>query len=78
MSFVRNTGVSLFPTQFIKEAIETYTKNRGKAPKILVISSEDAVDYTLSNTMPKPASLGLDKIQRAEYLEPGEIELCQK
>lgn len=77
MSFVRNTGVRLFPTQFIKDAIETYTKNNGKRPKILVISSEDALDFALSCTMLKAEALGLDKIQRADYLEPGEIELCQ-
>lgn len=77
MSFIRNTGVRLFPTRFIKDAIETYTKNNNKKPKILVISSEDAVDYSLSCTMLKAEALGIDKIQRADYLEPGEIELCQ-
>jgi hypothetical protein len=77
MSFIRNTGVCLFPTQFVKDAIKTYTENHGKSPKILVISSEDAIDFSLSCTMPSAASLGLDKIQRADYLDSGEIELCQ-
>lgn len=78
MSLIRNTGVRLFPTQFVKDAIKTYTENHGKAPKVLVISSEDAIDYSFSSTMVKASVLGLDKIQQADYLESGEIELGQE
>lgn len=77
MSLLDNKGVSLFPTTFIKESIQAYTVKNGKPPRILVISSDDYLDYTVSCTMLKASTLGVEKIQRADYLEPGEIELCQ-
>jgi hypothetical protein len=77
MSFVRNSGVSLFPIDFIKGKIQEYTTKHGKPPKILVLASEDVIDFSLT-WMPKPQHLGVEKIQRANYLKSGEIELCQE
>ena len=76
MSFVDNTGIRVFPTSFIKDCIEKYTKSHGKKPKILVISSEDYLDYTLSCTMLSAEALGLEKIIVADYLKPGEMDLA--
>lgn len=77
MSFINNTGVHLFPFAAVKKSIKDYTAKNGMAPKVLVISSDDAIDYCLSCTMPRAGSIGLDKIQRADYLKSGEYELCQ-
>ena len=51
MSFIDGRGVRLFPLKWIKDCIKTYTKSHGKAPKILVVSSEDYIDYCMSQSM---------------------------
>ena len=75
MSLVDGKGVSLFPLKWIKECIATYTKDHGKAPKILVISEEDYIDYNLSCTLAQAGQLGV-KVTTAKYLKPGEIDLA--
>ncbi len=75
MSLVDGKGVSLFPLKWIKECIATYTKENGRAPKILVISEEDYIDYNLSCTLAQAGSLGI-KVTTGKYLKPGEIDLA--
>ncbi len=75
MSFVDGTGVSLFPLEFIKKCIATYTKEHGKAPKVLVIAEDDYLDYNLSCTLAQAVQLGV-KITTGEWLKPGEIDLA--
>lgn len=78
MSLVENSGVCLFPTQFIKNCIEKYTKSHGKKPKMLLISPEDHIDYTISCTLVPAESLGLEKIVIGHYLKSGEIDLAME
>jgi hypothetical protein len=75
MSFVDGSGVSLFPLEFLKECIATYTKEHGKAPKVLVIAEDDYLDYSLSCTLIQAAQLNV-KVTRGKWLKPGEIDLA--
>jgi hypothetical protein len=75
MSLVDGKGVSLFPLEWIKQCIATYTKENGKVPKILVISEEDYIDYNLSCTLATVGQLGV-KITTGTYLKSGEIDLA--
>lgn len=75
MSFVDGTGISLFPLKFIKECIATYTKEHGKAPKVLVIADDDYLDYSLSCTLAQAGQLNV-KVTRGKWLKPGEIDLA--
>lgn len=75
MSLVNGKGVALFPLEWIKQCIATYTKEHGKAPKILVISEEDYIDYNLSCTLAQAGQLGV-KVIHGSYLKPGEIDLA--
>lgn len=75
MSLVNGKGVSLFPLEFIRTCVKTYTKEHGKAPKILVISEEDYIDYNLNCTLAQAGQLGL-KVTAGKYLESGEFDLA--
>lgn len=75
MSLVNGGGVALFPLEFLKECVATYTKEHGKAPKILVISEEDYIDFNLSCTLAQAAQLGV-KVTTAKYLESGQFDLA--
>lgn len=75
MSLVDGKGVSLFPLKWIQKCITTYTKENGKAPKILVISEEDYIDYNLSCTLAQAGQLKI-KVTTGEWLKPGEIDLA--
>lgn len=76
MSLGDNQGIVLFPNQFIIECIETYTKNHGKPPKILVASVEDITDWKLSCSIQGASSLGV-KIVPGKYLKSGQFDLAQ-
>lgn len=71
-----NDEFALFPSQFVKKAIQQYTRAKGYAPKILCVSSEDYVGYIATCSLPDPASLGLDVITVGEYLQSGEMDLA--
>lgn len=75
MSLVNGKGVALFPLEWLKQCIATYTKDNGKAPKILVLSEEDYIDYNLSCTLAQAGQLGV-KVTTAKYLKSGEIDLA--
>lgn len=76
MSFTRNTGVRLFPTDWIKSCIAQYKKNHGNDPKILVLASDDLLDYKLSCSIIPAQELGLEEITHGDYLKVGEIDLA--
>lgn len=75
MSLVNGKGVSLFLLAWLKECVAIYTKEHGKAPKILVLSEEDYIDYNLSCTLAQAAQLGV-KVTTAKYLKSGQIDLA--
>jgi hypothetical protein len=75
MSLLDGKGVSLFPLEFLKQCVATYTKEHGQAPKILAISEEDYIDWNLSCTLGQAAQLGV-KVTTAKYLKSGEIDLA--
>jgi hypothetical protein len=68
---------SMFPEKFVKDAISTYTKNHGQAPKYLVCSPEDLADWAITTWGGKIREeiLGL-KIVSGHYLEAGQIDLA--
>jgi hypothetical protein len=75
MSFCEGSGVSLCPLEFLKACVETYTRDHGKAPKLLVISEDDMIDWKLSGSFEGLASLNL-KVTTGKYLKPGQFDLC--
>jgi len=75
MSLLDGNGVKLFPLEWIRKCVNTYTKENGKTPKILVISEEDYIDYNVSCTLIQAQQLGL-KVTTGSYLKPGEIDLA--
>lgn len=75
MSFTNNGDIVLFPLKFIKKCIATYTKDHGKAPKILVANEDDFIDYKLSCTLAQAAQLNV-KVTSGKWLKPGEIDLA--
>ena len=68
----------VFPTDRVKAEIAAYTERLSKPPKILVISNEDYADYLLTYSLPSAQSLGLEKIERADYLPTCTFELVQE
>lgn len=91
MSLIDGTGVKLFPTEFVKNAIKAYTKSHGKAPSILGVSGDDFIDYMYScsagsapsglqmaNSVSNPflKNLGIDEMVVLEDLKEGEMELA--
>lgn len=66
-----------FPTEFLKECIETYKISHGKSPKILVASVEDIMDWKLTNTFQEAKSLKI-KVVEGKYLNPGEFDLAME
>jgi hypothetical protein len=65
----------VFPTEFIKRCIETYTKRHGKAPKVLVANPEDIQDWTVTCTISAVKQFNLT-IVPGTYLKSGEIDLA--
>lgn len=75
MSFTNGKGVALFPTEWIKKCIATYTEDHGKAPKLLVVSEDDWIDYNLNLSIHDAKKLGIE-VTRGSYLKVGEIDLA--
>ena len=75
MSFTTGTGLAIFPTEWIRQCIATYTKNHGKAPKLLVLAEDDLLDYKLNMSINDVMKLGI-QVTSAPYLKPGEIDLA--
>jgi hypothetical protein len=78
MSIFDNKGLILFPYDFIKQCVETYTLEHGKPPKVLVVSNKDLIDWVFGSWAGKhPVTvLGMTLIT-GDYLKPGEIDLAQ-
>ena len=75
MSFTDGGGTAVFPLAWIKKCIATYTKEHGKAPKLLVLNSDDYLDYKLNLSIGQAQQLGV-KITYGDYLKKGEIDLA--
>lgn len=75
MSYLDGTGTSVFPLQFVKESIASYTVKHNKPPKVLLVSSTDFLDYKLNCTLPSPAALGLEEISCGSDVNEGEFYL---
>lgn len=75
MSFTDGKGVSLCPLEFLKECVEAYTQKHGKAPKLLVISEDDMIDWKLSGSFAGLVSLKVE-VTTGKYLKPGQFDLC--
>ena len=75
MSFTDGRGTAVFPLAFIKECIATYTKDHGKAPKLLVLNPDDYLDYKLNLSIGQVKNLGV-KITYGDYLQKGEFDLA--
>jgi len=75
MSFLDNKRLSLFPLEWIKKCIETYTQEHGKEPKILVIAEDDYLDYAITATLSQANHLNV-KVIRGDWLKSGEIDLA--
>lgn len=75
MSFTDNRGTAVFPLKFIKECIATYTKEHGKAPKLLIMNPDDLIDYKLNLSIEQVRQLGI-KFTYGDYLKKGEIDLA--
>jgi len=81
MSFI-DGNMHMFPDKFIRECIETYTKNHKQSPKYLVASEEEYLDWCLINFCGKgvmgqdpPTFMGVTIII-GEYLKVGEYDLA--
>lgn len=75
MAFTDGGSLSVFPLEWVKQCVATYTKKHGKAPKILVVNEDDLVDYKLTCTLAQAQQLGV-KITHGSYLKRGEIDLA--
>lgn len=75
MSLFTDGQTKLFPLAWIKECIETYTKEHGKAPKLLVLSTEDYLDYSVNCSLAQVKQLNI-QVTYGDYLESGEIDLA--
>jgi len=75
MSFTDSGSTAIFPLAWIKECIATYTKDHGKAPKVLVLNPDDLIDYKLNLSIHQAIHLGV-KITHGSYLNKGEIDLA--
>ena len=75
MSLFTDGQTAMFPLAWIKECIATYTEQHGEAPKILVVSDEDFIDYSLNCTLAQAGQLNI-KVMHASYLKHGEIDLA--
>lgn len=75
MSLFTDGQTSIFPLEFIKDCIKKYTEDHGQAPKILVVSQEDFIDYSLNCTIGSVQQLGL-KVMQGSYLKSGEFDLA--
>jgi hypothetical protein len=75
MSLIKGGGTKVFPLKWIKECIAIYTKENGAAPKILVLSEEDYIDYKVNCTLGRAGQLGV-KVTTGKYLKEGEIDLA--
>lgn len=63
------------PIEFIKECIQTYIKNNGKAPTTLVANSKRIFNWFSTGTLDAVEKLNL-KIISGDYLKDNEIDLC--
>jgi hypothetical protein len=75
MSFAEGGSLAMFPLAWIKKCIATYTKDHGKAPKILVVNDDDFIDYKLNSSLHQASQLGV-KVTHGSYLKKGEIDLA--
>ena len=75
MSFTNGTGLALFPTEWIRQCIATYTKDHGKVPRLLVLAEDDLLDYKLNLSINDVMKLDI-QFTSAPYLKPGEIDLA--
>lgn len=75
MSFTDGGKLSMFPLEWVKQCIATYTKEHGKAPKILVVNEDDFLDYKLTCTLDQAKQLGV-QVTHGSYLKKGEIDLA--
>lgn len=75
MSFTNGGSVAIFPGKWIRECIATYTKEHGKAPKVLVVAEDDYLDYCLNCSINDAKNLNVEVI-RGSYLKVGEINLA--
>jgi hypothetical protein len=75
MSFTNGGDTKVFPLQWIKDCLATYTKDHGKAPQILVLNPDDLIDYRMNLSIHQADSLGL-KIIYGDYLDKNEIDLA--
>lgn len=75
MSFTDGGGTAVFPLAWIEECIATYTKEHGKAPKLLVLNPDDLLDYKLNCSFGQAKKLGV-KITYSDDLKKGEIDLA--
>ena len=75
MSFTDGGDTAVFPLKWIKECIATYTKEHGKAPKVLVLNSDDLIDYKLNCSIEQVRQLGI-RFTYGDYLKKGEIDLA--
>lgn len=75
MAFTEGGNLAMFPLAFIKECIATYTKDHGKAPKVLVLNEDDYLDYKLNLSLHQAKQLGV-KVTYGSYLKKGEIDLA--
>ena len=76
MSLTTKDGMTaVFPLEWIKNCISTYTKEHGQEPKILVLSTEDYLDYSLNGSLAQVNQLNV-KVVNGIYLKKGEIDLA--
>ena len=74
-------SVYVFPQNFAKQSIETYTKRHGQAPRYLVASEEEYFDWLLSSfggaygAGRSPTFMGCT-IVPGKYLKVGQIDLA--
>jgi len=67
----------IFPTEFIRQSVETYTKQHDKAPKILCANPDDIDDWIITNTIAAVKQFKL-KVVPGLYLKSGEIDLAME
>lgn len=75
MSLFTDGQTKVFPLSWIKECIATYTKEHGKAPKVLIVSTEDYLDFAMNCTLAQSNQLGVT-VTHGKYLKSGEIDLA--
>jgi len=71
---------TVFPLGYIRECIKTYISDKGKPPKLLVVSNIDFINYNITRTLGQYKQLRDIapelEVTTGDYLDKGECDLA--